>query len=408
MKKVIIGLTEEVMNNATVAGYEQQSKNVMEFLNNKGIKINKRLETKEYFINSFLPGFPSKAWDKYVGGSTKVVSEDIRIPIQADIVVTGKCHCRCWHCFRINDRRADLSFEEIKKCINELHDLGTASVGITGGEPMLRSDIREVISLIPDDMEGLLYTTGHNFDEDFVDFLEQSNISRVIISLDHYKEELSCSMRNYDNAFFDAINAINLLKDRNLYTAVTVCVTDKLLHEDDLENYFNFVKQLGIDEVRVILPIPQGNIENYDTKSLYLKAMRFVKNKRMLHLEDPSYPNIFNFCEFESASCIGCSAGANYIAIDNTGLVTPCVAVPLSFGNIKEKSIKEIFNDMKKYFPNSAQCCYGRICSKEISNQNVDTSVTPLDVPTSIRIADKCIKRPKRAALFEAFAMASK
>lgn len=41
MKKVIIGLTEEVMNNATVAGYEQQSKNVMEFLNNKGIKINK-------------------------------------------------------------------------------------------------------------------------------------------------------------------------------------------------------------------------------------------------------------------------------------------------------------------------------------------------------------------------------
>lgn len=55
MKKVIIGLTEEVMNNATVAGYEQQSKNVMEFLNNKGIKINKKLETKEYFINSFLP-----------------------------------------------------------------------------------------------------------------------------------------------------------------------------------------------------------------------------------------------------------------------------------------------------------------------------------------------------------------
>lgn len=72
MKKVIIGLTEEVMNNATVAGYEQQSKNVMEFLNNKGIKINKKLETKEYFINSFLPGFPSKAWDKYVGGSTKL------------------------------------------------------------------------------------------------------------------------------------------------------------------------------------------------------------------------------------------------------------------------------------------------------------------------------------------------
>ena len=59
MKKVIIGLTEEVMNNATVAGYEQQSKNVMEFLNNKGIKINRASilkNTKDlFFILQLFP-----------------------------------------------------------------------------------------------------------------------------------------------------------------------------------------------------------------------------------------------------------------------------------------------------------------------------------------------------------------
>lgn len=317
--------------------------------------------------------------------------------------MTGKCHCSCWHCFRIKDKREDLSFEEIKKCFDELYELGTGTVGITGGEPMLRSDIKDIISIIPDGIEGQLYTTGHNITEEFVDFIKKSNLTRVIISLDHHDTHVACEMRNYNKAFDEAITAIKLLVSKGIYTAVTVCITENLLSAKELEKYFEFVNTLGPDEIRVIMPIPQGNLEGQDVGKLYSNAVKFVKQQKKLYEKNPLYPSILNFCEFESASYLGCSAGANYLSINNDGLVTPCVAVPLSFGNIRNDSLKNIFNSMEEHFPKSGRICYGKICGRIISREKVDTTVTPIDEKGSRVIANQCRKSTRRAAFFECF-----
>jgi radical SAM protein with 4Fe4S-binding SPASM domain len=45
----------------------------------------------------------------------------------------------------------------------------------------------------------------------------------------------------------------------------------------------------------------------------------------------------------------GCFAGRRWIHVDGNGEVLPCAYMPLSFGNIKEKSLKEIWKEMTRY-----------------------------------------------------------
>ena len=176
---------------------------------------------ERYFINSFFPSFPSPAWSKLAESLGKIVHGE-RIPFQVDMVVTGDCHCSCWHCFRAKHDNQELSSEVIKKFMAQASELGTASIGITGGEPMLREDIVDIIQSIPDGMEGQLYTTGYRVDKDFLNSVKGTNLTRVIVSLDHYDENIMCKRRGNDHAFKDALNAIEILSDQNIYTAVTL------------------------------------------------------------------------------------------------------------------------------------------------------------------------------------------
>lgn len=281
--KVYTELNTEVKRALEVKGFLKETGNVAEFIASHGERFHYDEKRKRYFINSFYPSFPGKAWERFIHGCIKITKDEKRVPVQADIVVTGKCHCSCWHCFRIKDKREDLKLEEIKRCFEELHQLGTATIGITGGEPMLRCDIKEIISMIPDGIEGQLYTTGHKIDDSFAKFIHNSKITRAIISLDHYDNDVACKMRNYKSAFSEAVDAIKILVNNGIYTAVTVCITDKLMKEDELKKYFDFVSSLGPDEIRVIMPIPQGNLEGRDVGRIYSEAVKFVKRQKQIY-----------------------------------------------------------------------------------------------------------------------------
>lgn len=398
MKK-IIEFSPEIVDIMTGQNDKYMVSKIAEFFQQKGEKLTYNEKEKRYYINTFFPSFPSKAWDRLMSNVYRIANNDERIPMQCDIVVTGKCHCRCWHCFRIKDKREDLSFEQIKKTIHELYEMGTVNVGITGGEPMLRTDILDILREIPDGMEGQLFTTGHNITPEVAKEIKKTNISRCIISIDHFKAERANELRHYDNAFNEAVEAVKNLVANDIYTAVTLCVTDDLLEQRMLEKYLDFVIDLGPHEIRIVLPIPQGNLENREVALLYNDAVKFVKDFRSERADRTDIPTLLNFCELESLSYIGCGAGANYISVNNDGMITPCVAVGLAFGNINEKSIKEIYEEMGEYFPRAAQICFGINSSRVKNKEGIHLEQTPYPIDISKDIAGKC-KKSKRKALF--------
>ncbi|ASW42363.1 radical SAM/SPASM domain-containing protein [Clostridium isatidis] len=395
-----ISVNEEISNAMTKCNNIKTAERLVRFFQKQDEKYTYDTDKSKYYINSFFPTFPSKAWERMVNGISEISNYNKRVPLQADIVVTGRCHCKCWHCFRAKHNKNDLTLDKIKEVMESLNNLGTSVVGITGGEPMLREDILEIIKAIPNEMEGHLYTTGYGITEEFAKNLKNSNITRCIISLDHYDEEIVCNSRNNENAYSDATNAVKLLAKNNIYTAVTVCINENLSDPDKLEKYFDFVKDLGASEIRIVMQIPQGKLENKNVGRIYAQNIDMVKSFKRKYNKKENFPTIVNFCEIESSNYFGCNAGANYIAINNDGYVTPCVAVPLSFGSVYENKLENIYNKMGKYFLESSKVCYGISSSRIIASEKIDTSSSPLSLNTSKNIAKKCAMATGKGELF--------
>lgn len=356
------------------------------------------------YISSLLPSFPGKSWNRFFEGVKRIGLRE-RVPLWTDFVVTGKCHCSCWHCFRSDFKNNDdLDIAAFKKSIQEAYDLGTAIVGITGGEPMLRDDIEEFIQYVPDGMEIQLYTTGYGINQNFIRNIAGSNLTRFVVSLDHFDKTLINTRRGNAKAYDDVMNALNLLVEANIYTTVTLCITNDLLKSDDIFSYLDFVTKLAVDEIRIILPIPQGNLEGKNYKPLYIDAMKTLRKFKADTLNNPEYPSILLFCDYESQDCLGCGAGCHLISINNDGFVTPCVAVPLVFGNIYEQSLKDIYLSMGKYFKNSGLTCYGRKIGKVMKQMAADDDKKPYSIELSELLASQCVVQGRSGKFFEAAA----
>ncbi|MEN6312524.1 MAG: SPASM domain-containing protein, partial [Acidobacteriota bacterium] len=59
---------------------------------------------------------------------------------------------------------------------------------------------------------------------------------------------------------------------------------------------------------------------------------------------------------FESGDHFGCNAGGKMIYVDAFGEVSPCVFIPLTFGNVRERSVKDITKTMAGLFQPRASC----------------------------------------------------
>lgn len=395
-KKVYLGYTEvrdKILNSPHCALIENQK----EFYTTT--KFTEDLVHERYYYNCLAPSFPGITWDRYISG-IKRMAEGHFVPLMLDLVVTGKCHCNCWHCFRgdYQDQR-ELSVKTIERVLSDAQEMGTAIVGITGGEPLLRKDIMDILRLIPSSMEGLLYSTGIHFHEQFVQELAETRITRCFISLDHYEREKVNKMRGFSHAYDYALNALQLLSDANIYTGVTLCATEGIDSVEEFWRYMDFVYSLDcVDEIRIVLPIPQGNLKGKDFKRFYRDVIRWTREAKKKADQDTDYPNVVLFNEYESEDYVGCGAGYTYLTVNNDGAITPCVCVPLSISNVNDVDLKTAYAEYNKFFTTTGCTCYGRRTSQFVPKDGGDS--IPLPENISRDIIEKCIVKDGNASYY--------
>ncbi len=90
---------------------------------------------------------------------------DIRLPLEGHLDLTYRCNNNCLHCWlRIPptdpEQNRELSFDEIKRIVDEARALGTRRWSISGGEPMLRPDFAEIFDYITS--KAVSYTINTN------------------------------------------------------------------------------------------------------------------------------------------------------------------------------------------------------------------------------------------------------
>ncbi len=107
------------------------------------------------------------------------------------ISVTDRCNLRCHYCMPEKDpcllsHDDILRFEEIRQVVAVAVPLGINKVRLTGGEPLVRKDIVELVSMIASvpGVEDLAMTTNATLLEKFAQPLAQAGLKRINISLD--------------------------------------------------------------------------------------------------------------------------------------------------------------------------------------------------------------------------------
>ena len=90
--------------------------------------------------------------------------------------ITGKCNYNCLHCFNAKDNRplmAEMSADQIRSLLKEAAAAGVQAVLLTGGEPLLHKDFREIIREVYrlDMFIHEINTNGSLLDRDTIQFL---------------------------------------------------------------------------------------------------------------------------------------------------------------------------------------------------------------------------------------------
>ena len=183
------------------------------------------------------------------------------------VSVTDKCNLRCIYCmdekdnsFLKNDEK--LTDDEIYKVVKESAKLGIKKVRITGGEPLVRPDLVNLVSKINSipGIEEIYLTTNGILLADMIDELAVNGLKGVNISLDSLNEERFNKLTRLGklNKVLEAIDkaiALGIKVKLN-----TVIVND--INKDEIIDFVNLTKEKEID-VRFIELMPIGIAINY-------------------------------------------------------------------------------------------------------------------------------------------------
>ena len=117
---------------------------------------------------------------------------------------------------------------------------------------------------------------------------------------------------------------------------------------DHLEDAFSLATNLGVHELSFYEIVAVGRWASHEDEVLtsadVLRLERFHKEKNR-----SSGPRVSALPYLLGPEMFGCFAGRRWIHVDGAGEALPCAYMPLSFGNIKEKSLKEIWKEMTRY-----------------------------------------------------------
>ncbi|MBU3108559.1 GTP 3',8-cyclase MoaA [Clostridium gasigenes] len=222
------------------------------------------------------------------------------------ISVTDNCNLRCIYCMKENhndflssDKK--LTDNEIYRIVLESAKLGIKKIRFTGGEPLVRKDIMDLIGRINkiEGIEEIYLTTNGILLLDQVENLATNGVKGVNISLDSLKPDRFKTLTRRGE-LKKVLEVIDKCIEHNIKVKLnTVIIGD--INQDEILDFVELTKQKAID-VRFIelMPIGQG------------KLFKPVKNTEILEIIKIEYKELAEINRNKS------EGPAKYIRVNNS------------------------------------------------------------------------------------------
>lgn len=231
-------------------------------------------------------------------------------------------------------------------------------VVLTGGEPLLRSDIvqcgREIRSR---GVRWSMVTNGYLYDEQKHIALLNAGLGALTISLDGL-ENTHNWLRNNKDSFSNVDRAIDLAASSSrLNFDVVTCINSRNLHE--LPSLYNYLIQKKVKAWRLFTIVPIGrakdNPELFLTDLQFKELMDFISEKKKLKMMDVKFSCEGYVGTYESKvrdQPFFCRAGINIGSVLIDGSISACPNIDRSYaqGNIYQDNFAEIWETKFQVF----------------------------------------------------------
>lgn len=273
--------------------------------------------------------------------------------------LTERCNLRCTHCYQTGGRTEELTLEEIKGVVEEFEDTlktwseaydisFSSSFNITGGEPLLRQDILEVIEAIGRrGFDIYLLSNGTLISKEKARALAGLGVKGVQVSMEG-PEDVHDSIRG-KGAFAAAVKGIGNLLGAGLN--VTMNATLSEVNSEDLLGLPELARTLGVQKLGFSRLVPSGRglglldkmIGREKVKELYEKIFSVKTEGLEIVTGDPVASQMRCAAEGGSVATSGCAAGISGLTFLPDGTIVPCRRLFVPIGNIREDRIREVW-----------------------------------------------------------------
>jgi len=230
------------------------------------------------------------------------------------ISVTDRCNLRCKYCMpesgiKLLPHKMILTFDEIVEVVKTGIKLGINKVRLTGGEPLVRKGIVDLVSMIwnVEGVKDLSMTTNATFLADFAEDLKNAGLQRVNISLDTLNPETYKLTTRGGNIKY-VFEGIEAAKKAGLSPIKINCVVMNSSQEKDAKEVAGFC-------------------EENDLKVRFIHQMNLSTGE-------------FSIVEGgDGGNCVKC----NRLRLTANGKIKPCLFNDLEF-DVRELGIEEAYN----------------------------------------------------------------
>jgi AdoMet-dependent heme synthase len=280
---------------------------------------------------------------------------------------TRRCVGNCLYCSFTPEYAKDYEIDTKKayKMVDEIHKFGSPWFGISGGEPLVRKDIFDVIAYAKKEygMEVSLITSGFAFDQERLDKLAKYEV-HTAVSVDGTRESNDIIRRK--GSYDKAVHAMQKLSENGILDCIVTTMTKYNINDMAHPAALGEQYKARMVVYHNLVPVGRAGSNMPDlapSPDQYEKAFHEIydlqvklANKVKINVYSPFYARIVrqrnpvDFWDWFQNGFLGkCSIGGNYISVTENGDYRSCgFHEGYRLGNMKDKGLPETWDMLQR------------------------------------------------------------
>ncbi|KUG04694.1 radical sam domain heme biosynthesis protein [hydrocarbon metagenome] len=238
--------------------------------------------------------------------------------------------------------------------IREIKQAGFQIMIFSGGEPVMRPDIFELVAYATSiGLRAVMGTNATLITPEVAASLKQAGIMAAAVSLDSLDAEKHDKFRGMPDTFNMTLAGIKNLQEAGIPVQINTTVMD--WNVEEIEDLCDYAIQLGAVAYHVFFLVPTGRAIDIEEEALRVSAyektiVRLMKKQQEVDIEikptcAPQFLRIAEMMGMNLRFSRGCLAGISYCIISPKGDVQPCAYLDIPLGNVREKPFDEIWKE---------------------------------------------------------------